>query len=120
MYNDCVLSTLLYESESWTTYAAQERKLNVFNIRSLRKLFGISWTNRTPKTAKTVVLSRCELPTTFMMFCQRRLRWLGQVKHIKDGRMPNNMLYGEFIAGKRNLGVSNYAIKMCESGTLKS
>ena len=29
VYNDCVLSTLLYGSESWTTYPAQERILNI-------------------------------------------------------------------------------------------
>ena len=27
-YNPCFHSTLLYDSESWTTYAAQVRRLN--------------------------------------------------------------------------------------------
>ena len=36
--NTCVLSTLLHKSESWTTDAAQERKLNVFHMRPLKKL----------------------------------------------------------------------------------
>ena len=71
VYNACVLSTLLYGSESWTTYAAQERRLNTFQTRSLRKLLGITWMSRTPNT---VVLARCGLPTVFTMLRQRRLR----------------------------------------------
>ena len=32
IYRVCVLSTLLYGSESWTLYARQERKLNTFHM----------------------------------------------------------------------------------------
>ena len=32
----CVLSTLLYRSEAWTTYVYQEKSLNTFHIRSLK------------------------------------------------------------------------------------
>ena len=41
VYQACVLSTLLYGSESWTTYARQERRLNAFHIRCLRHLLHI-------------------------------------------------------------------------------
>ena len=30
VYNACVISTLLYGSETWTSYAGQERRLNTF------------------------------------------------------------------------------------------
>ena len=35
VYNACVLSTLLYGSETWATYACQEKRLNTFHLRSL-------------------------------------------------------------------------------------
>ena len=35
VYNACILSTLLYGSETWTTYACQEKRLNTFHLRSL-------------------------------------------------------------------------------------
>ena len=108
VYNACVVSTLLYGSECWTTYAAQEHRLNVFHMRSLRKLLGISWMSRTPNT---VVLSRCGLTTVILWFfnydsmiLQRRLRWLGLIRRMKDGRTPKDLLYAELSAGKRNLG----------------
>ena len=99
--NACFVSTLLYGSECWTTYAAQEHRLNVFHIRSLRKLLGISWMSITPNT---VVLSRCGLSSILTMLRQRRLRWLGHFRRMKDGRIPKDILYGELTAEKRNLG----------------
>ncbi len=49
VYRACALSTLLYSSEAWTTYAAQERRLNSFHLRRLRHIFGIHWQERIPK-----------------------------------------------------------------------
>ena len=43
VYQACVLSTLLYGSESWTAYARQEKRLNSFHLRSLRRLLKIKW-----------------------------------------------------------------------------
>ena len=82
-------------------HMAQQRRLNVFHIRSPWKLLGISWKSR---ISNTVGLSRCGLLTMFMMLRQLRLRWLGHVRRMKDGRIPKDILYGELIAGKRNLG----------------
>ena len=36
VYKACVISTLLYGSESWTMRAHQERRLNVFHMRCRR------------------------------------------------------------------------------------
>lgn len=35
VYNACVISTLLYESEMWTTYAKQEWRLNASMSRAM-------------------------------------------------------------------------------------
>ena len=43
VYNACVVSTLVYGSETWTTYVRQEKRLNSFHLRSIRRILGISW-----------------------------------------------------------------------------
>ena len=43
VYKDCVISTLLYGSESWTTYSTQEQKLHAFHLICLRRILGITW-----------------------------------------------------------------------------
>ena len=42
VYQACVLSTLLYGSEAWTTYAKQQKRLEVFHLRCLRRILGVS------------------------------------------------------------------------------
>ena len=59
VYNACVISTLLYGSETWTTYARQERRLNTFHMRSLRRILAISWQD---KVTNSDVLSRQVCP----------------------------------------------------------
>ena len=64
VYNACVISILLYGSETWTTYARQERRLNTFHMISLRRILGISWQDKVPNTE---ALSRAVLPSMFTL-----------------------------------------------------
>ena len=101
VYSACVLSTLLYGSETWTTYARQERRLNAFHLRNLRRILGISWQD---KVTNAEVLSRADLPSMYTLLRQRRLRWLGHVHRMEASRIPKAILYGELAAGHRNIG----------------
>ena len=42
VYQACVLSVLLYGSETWSLYSIQEEKLNVFHHRCLSRILAIS------------------------------------------------------------------------------
>ena len=98
VYNTCVVSTLLYGSETWTTYARQERRLNTFHMRSIHRILGISWQDRVPNTK---VLSPAGLSSMSKLLRQCRLRWLGHVHCMPDGRITKDLLYGELASGKR-------------------
>ncbi|PFX21557.1 hypothetical protein AWC38_SpisGene13952 [Stylophora pistillata] len=102
VYNACVISTLLYGSETWMTYARPERRLNTFHMRSLRRILGISWQDKVPNTE---VLSRASLPTMFTLLRQRRLRWLGHVHRMPNGRIPKDLLFDQTkpITGTLNM-----------------
>ena len=101
VYQACVLSTLLYGSESWTLYTRQEGRLNAFHLRSLRKILGITWQDRVPNKD---VLARAKIPSMFALLSQRRLRWLGHVVRMQDGRIPKDILYSELTTGTRQTG----------------
>ena len=49
VYQACVLTTLLYGSESWTLYTQQERRLNTFHLRCLRSC--LLYTSPSPRDA---------------------------------------------------------------------
>ena len=46
-YRDCVLTTFIYGSEAWTTYAKQKQCLNSCHLRCLRRTLGITWQEHT-------------------------------------------------------------------------
>ena len=101
VYQACVLSTLLYGSESWTTYAGQEKRLNSFHLRCLRRLLQIKWQDM---VTNTEVLQRAGIPSMTALLSQKRLRWLGHVRRMEDGRIPKDLLYGELREGSRPTG----------------
>ncbi|KAL8582045.1 hypothetical protein ACOMHN_028026 [Nucella lapillus] len=101
VYQACVLSTLLYGSESWTLYTHQERRLNTFHLRCLRRILGISWQDR---VRNKDVLARAGIHSMFALLTKRRLRWLGHVIPMQDGRLPKDILYGELATGSRPTG----------------
>ena len=101
VYRACIVSTLLFGSESWTTYASQEKRLNNFHMRCLRRILSISWTD---KVSNNEVLARANIPSMFTLLRQRRLRWLGHVYRMEDGRIPKDLLYGELESGSRPIG----------------
>ena len=96
VFNACIISTLLYGSEAWTTYVKHEQKLNSFHLRSLRRILGINWSDKVPNAK---VLERAGLPTMYTLLRTRRLRWLGHVRRMEDGRIPKDILYGELASG---------------------
>lgn len=101
MYNTCVLSTLLYGSETWTSYARQECRLNSFHLCCLQRTLGISWQDRVHNND---VLERASIPSMLALLFQRRLRWLGHVRRMENGRMPKDVLHGELMSGSRPVG----------------
>ena len=104
VYKACVISTLLYGSESWTMHAHQEKRLNVFHMHCLRRILGITWQDR---VTNKVVLEKAGIASLYTLLQQRRMRWLGHVTRMKDGRIPKYFLHGEFSTGKIPTGYAS-------------
>ena len=101
VYSACVLSTLLYGSETWTLYTSQEKRLNTFHMKCLRKINGISWKDF---VTNSEVLEKANLDSIPTILKQKRLRWLGHVARMEDGRLPKDMLFGDLSTGSRPRG----------------
>ena len=115
IYRACVLSTLLYGSESWTLRARQARKLSAFHMRILRRILNITWQDKVPNNT---VLERAGCTSMFTLLKQRRMRWLGHVVRMDDGRIPKDLLYGELVQGKRATGRPQLRFKDVCKGNL--
>ena len=108
VYQACVISILLYGSESWATKAHQENQLESFHMRCLRRIFGIKWHDR---VTNTEVLEEADTLSIHLQLCKRRLRWLGHVRRMQDGRIPKDLLFGELQEGKRRVGCPQLRFK---------
>ena len=116
VYKACVISTLLYGSESWTMHAHQEKRLNVFHMHCLRRNLGITWQD---KVSNKVELEKVGIPSLYTLLKQRRMRWLGHVTRMEDGRIPKDLLYGELATGKDQQDDPIYASRTYASETFR-
>ena len=73
----------------------------LFHMRSLRRILNITWQDKVPNNT---VLERAGCTSMFTLLKQRRMRWLGHVVRMDDGRIPKDLLYGELVQGKRPTG----------------
>ena len=101
VYRACVLSTLLYASKTWTLYSKQEKRLSAFHMRCLRRILGVTWQDR---VSNNEVLQQAKMVSMTTLLRQRRLRWLGHVCRMDEGRIPKDILYSELATGKRTAG----------------
>ena len=59
---------------------------------------GIMWQDH------ILILESAGVHSKYSLLSQRRLRWLGHVRCVEDGRMPKDVLYGELASGSRRVG----------------
>ena len=108
IYRACIPSTLLYSSETWTTYSCHEARLNSFHLCFLRHILGITWKN---KISNTKVLQQTGTPSMHNLLMQCHMHWLGHVRCMGNGRIPKDILYGELIIGSWPKGCPHLRFK---------
>ena len=111
-YKACIISTLLYGSESCSTYSKQEEKLQLFHLRCLCRILGITWQD---KVWNNDVPSWAGIPSMFTLLHQHCLLCLGHIHRMEDGHIPMDLLYGELTIGARCRGHPNYTSRMYTS-----
>ena len=57
------------------------------------------------------------MPNLFALQSQRRLRWLGLVRRMKDGRFPKDILYGDLPLATDPPGRAPFSLKMSANVT---
>lgn len=101
VYEACILSTLLYSSETWNCNMSQENKLNTFYLRNTGRILGIKLQD---KITNHEVLQRSRTFTIHCLLSNRRLRWLGHIKRMEPNRIPIDLLFSQLENGTRPLG----------------
>jgi hypothetical protein len=100
-----MLPVVLYMCENWSLTLREERRLRVFENRVLRRIFG---PRRDEVTGEKRKLHNEELndlycsPTIVRVIKKRKLKWVGHVARMGEGRDVYKVLAGK-AEGKRQM-----------------
>ena len=108
VYNAVVISTILYDCETWVQYRRHIKLLESFHIRRLQLILGLRWWH---KVTHSEIRSRAGIPTIESMLLHRQLRWLGHVISMPHSRLPHCVLYAQLRLGRRSVGGQRKRIK---------
>jgi len=98
VFEACVMLTLLYASETWTTYQRHVNTLERFHQQCLRQILGIKWQSHTPDTD---VLATSGSTTVAARLMRNQMRWAGHLVRMEDTRIPKQLFFGELRDGSR-------------------
>ena len=101
LYQALVISVLLYGSETWQIYAADQKKLNAFHTRCLRRIMGITYKDR---VTNEEIFRRTEQREISEQIEERRLRWLGHIWRMNPERTARKIIDWKPTGGKRSRG----------------
>jgi hypothetical protein len=105
-YRTIILPVVLYGCETWSLTLREERRRRVFKNRVLRRVFGPKRDEVTGEWRKLYneeLRDLYSLPNIVRVVKSRRMRWVGHVAHMEEGRGVHRVLVGK-PKGKRPLG----------------
>ena len=107
VYMTCVLTALLYSSETWTAHQQYLKWLERFQQMCLRRILHIKWQSLTPDT-EVFQTANCQM------------HWSRRVVRMGDDLLPKQLFYGEFEIGRRPQHMPKKRYKDCIKNNLKS
>src|SRR5262249_2880774 len=98
IFRACVLSVLLYGSETWTLTMAEERRLHTFYMRWLRTIIGVTLGDR---MTNEMVLDLTGQPSLDHIMRRNRLRRLEHFNRMDDERITKKIMFSYFANSRR-------------------
>ena len=116
VYNTCVLTVLLYASETWTTFNRHLKQLERFHQQCLRKILGIKWQMH---ISDTEILEMANIGSIEVLISKQQLRWSGHLVRLPNERIQKQIFYGQLTDGKRLAHKPKKRFKDCLKQTFK-
>ena len=91
IYRMAVLPVLMYGCETWVLSAKESARLEVFQMRCLRSVLGIT---KFHHRRNEDIRRETNQPPIAELVTRTRLRWLGHVARMAEQRLPLRLLYG--------------------------
>jgi hypothetical protein len=101
LYEGVVVPTVLYGAEAWGVRAEERRRLNVFEMKCLRSMAGVTLRDRITNDVvriRTGMVKKLENRVD-----SRVLRWFGHMERMDEGRLVKRVMNAE-ASGRRPRG----------------
>jgi len=102
-----VISILLYVGETWTLKPPDVRILTTFHNRCVWTILGVTrysqWKEHITTAQLAAQFGMAHLIADYLL--DRRLRWLGHLGRMDEGRTPKQLLFGEVFRRRPFHGV---------------
>ena len=108
-YNACIRSTMTYGAATWALTQREESLLQSCDRRMLRKMCGLSLTDRVPSAD---ILSRCGLDDLLLTVRRSRMAWFGHT-YRRQGNDPLSRVNQVEAPGRRPRGRPKKTWKEC-------
>ena len=105
LYEKVIVPTVMYGSELWGLKLSERQKLNVFEMKCLRSMAGVS---RRDRVRNEIVRERTGVRFALADRVDRNvLRWFGHVERMENERLPK-MLVNARVDGRAVRGRPRY------------
>ena len=109
-YNACIRSTMTYGAATWALTQREESLLQSCDRRMLRKMCGISLTDRVPSSD---ILRTCGLDDLLLTVQRSRMAWFGHTYRRQDDNEPLSRINQVEAPGRRPRGRPKKTWKQC-------
>jgi len=101
LYESVVLAKVLYGSEVWCMSASERKKLEVFEMKCLRRICGV---NRMDRVRNEEIKRRCGVKRGVLERADERLlKWFGHMERMEGDRLVRRV-YEADVEGERGRG----------------
>ena len=116
-YKAYVLPILLFGSECWSLTKVQSQKLERVHSSCLRSILGVRLSDR---HTNEHIRKSCGVATLSAYITANRLRWLGHVGRMEEGRLPHIALFSSLHGDMtRPVGRPRHTWEKCVCADLK-
>ena len=112
-----VLSSLLYECETWTCYRRHIKKLKQFHLRCLHKILHFGWDTHIPNQEFIPPYKNARIEAHLK---KAQLRWCGHGALMENYHLPKEFFFAELSQGKRHMGDQKKRYKDTPKASVKT
>jgi len=97
IFNAVVMPVLMYGATAWAPTTTEERRLDAFEMGTLRSILGVRWDDFVRNTVIRDML--CQAPVSLKLR-RARMKWFGHVERMGEERQVKRIMRAEMRGGR--------------------